>query len=410
MSDTENNDPSSDGTILVLPKPLSNISYLDWYSRPIAGLSVLLRNLLELNEAGLQNLFIYIPLSAIDEGHLLLEQANDRRLTALPSLLTGQDALKEFLGKTKNVKIFLGSFIHSNKELIKAFNSSTAEEHETAYTIAPLTEEEFLQWDHSSLDSETARIEDSTFPSAHLFTLKNSRPLEKESDFEWHNKQLIHSSGLSNDSFMDRVITRRISNWLSHFFVTTSLTPNAITLLSLVIGLGAALLFFQGSYWAILAGSVALQISAWVDCVDGEVARLKFMKSEIGAEFDILCDNIVHVSVFFCMGMGLYFETGEAFYKILGAFAVLGNLLSFALLSQSIIKGKNKADSHKTEESRIEKKSEEPPEIANRDFTYYLLGFSLFGYSSWFLALTAVGSNVFAGYLIYSKKKQQKVL
>ena len=63
----------------------------------------------------------------------------------------------------------------------------------------------------------------------------------------------------------------------------------------------------MGGYQLGIAGSVLLILSAWVDCVDGEVARLKFMISEWGAKLDIVSDNIVHCSVFFLIEMGLYF-------------------------------------------------------------------------------------------------------
>ena len=72
-----------------------------------------------------------------------------------------------------------------------------------------------------------------------------------------------------------------------------------------------------------------LIFSAWVDCVEGEVARLKFMASEWGAKLDIVSDNIVHCSVFFAIGMGLYFLIGASIFKYLGVLAVLGSLMSF---------------------------------------------------------------------------------
>ena len=77
-----------------------------------------------------------------------------------------------------------------------------------------------------------------------------------------------------------------------------------------------------------------LVLSAWVDCADGKVARLKFMASEWAAKLDIVSDNIVHCSVFFAIGMGLYFLTGDSIFKSLGVLAVLGSLMSFILLNK----------------------------------------------------------------------------
>jgi 1L-myo-inositol 1-phosphate cytidylyltransferase / CDP-L-myo-inositol myo-inositolphosphotransferase len=83
-----------------------------------------------------------------------------------------------------------------------------------------------------------------------------------------------------------------------------------------------------------IAGSVLLILSAWVDCADGEVARLKFLASEWGAKLDIVSDNIVHCSVFFSIGMGLYFLTSNSAFKYLGMLAVLGSLTSLILLKK----------------------------------------------------------------------------
>ena len=76
------------------------------------------------------------------------------------------------------------------------------------------------------------------------------------------------------------------------------------------------------------AGSILLILSAWIDCADGEVARLKFMASEWGAKLDIVSDNIVHCSVFFAIGMGLYFLRGDSIFKYLGLLSVLGSITS----------------------------------------------------------------------------------
>lgn len=398
-----------DAAILFLPRPPLDCNYSKWYSKPVAGLSFLKRNLLELNEAGLGNCIVFSPEASQEEIHSLSEILNNLQLSNPQELKTNRESLNDFLSGNKNAVFINGSYVHSHRDLKIELSKDATGNDDSAYSAAPLTAKDLQQWNRSFAEFvQTGENEDGyNFPFAKLLFLKSSPPIEKESDFEWHSNRLIRSSGLGNDSFLDRTVTRRISNALTRFIVRTPLTPNAITAISLAIGLASAICFLQGGFWPILAGAIILQISAWVDCVDGEIARLKFMKSEIGAEFDILCDNIVHISVFFCLGMGLYFETGNAVYKTFGAFAVMGNLLSFALLGKDIIKGKAKADSVESHAKATQKKQEEPPEIANRDFTYYLIGFSMFGLSSWFLAMTAIGSNVFAGYLIYKRRKRQ---
>jgi 1L-myo-inositol 1-phosphate cytidylyltransferase / CDP-L-myo-inositol myo-inositolphosphotransferase len=94
-----------------------------------------------------------------------------------------------------------------------------------------------------------------------------------------------------------------------------------------------------------------LLVSAWVDFSDGEVARLKFMTYEWGSKLDIIFDNIVHCSVFFAIGMGLYFSTGESIFKYLVMLAVLGSLTAFILLSKSILGKKAEATKKLSSES-----------------------------------------------------------
>ncbi|GIS85215.1 MAG: hypothetical protein CM1200mP16_15150 [Nitrospina sp.] len=40
--------------------------------------------------------------------------------------------------------------------------------------------------------------------------------------------------------------------------------------------------------------AILLVISTWIDGVDGEIARVKFMETDIGKKLDIYCDNIIH--------------------------------------------------------------------------------------------------------------------
>ena len=151
-----------------------------------------------------------------------------------------------------------------------------------------------------------------------------------------------------------------------------------------------------------IAGSVLLLVSAWVDCVDGEVARLKFMTSEWGAKLDIVSDNIVHCSVFFAIGMGLYFSTGESVFKYLGMLAVLGNIAAFVLLSKAIL-GKKAEATKKISFDTCSKKISD--QLANRDFIYLLFALALFGRLDVFILLTAAGSNFFVIYLVYQEFK-----
>ena len=117
---------------------------------------------------------------------------------------------------------------------------------------------------------------------------------------------------------------------------------------------------------------------------------------------DILCDNLVHFSVFFAIGMGSYQSTGNNIFIFFGALAVFGSLVSFLILSSSIIDKKEKGSANAAD---LKKKNTLTDNIANRDFIYFLFFMSLIGRVDIFICITAFGSNIFAAYLAYSKIK-----
>lgn len=162
--------------------------------------------------------------------------------------------------------------------------------------------------------------------------------ISKEADFQIKGDRIIENSGgLKNDSFITRKLSRPVSQQFTRLFLNTSFTPNQITLLSFILGLGSALCFYPGGYELGLTGAVLLLFSIWLDGADGEIARIKFMESAIGGKLDIYCDNVVHIVVFLSIGMGLFHAQGSVIFAYLGGFAAIGvSLLAVYLLFEKI--------------------------------------------------------------------------
>ncbi|MCS5544877.1 MAG: hypothetical protein NZ731_02965, partial [Gammaproteobacteria bacterium] len=95
-------------------------------------------------------------------------------------------------------------------------------------------------------------------------------------------------------------------------------------------------------------------------------------------------------------------STGNNIFIFFGALAVFGSLVSFLILSSSIIDKKEKGSANTVDPK---KKNTLTDNIANRDFIYFLFFMSLIGRVDIFICITAFGSNVFAAYLAYSKIK-----
>ena len=85
----------------------------------------------------------------------------------------------------------------------------------------------------------------------------------------------------------------------------TPVTPNQVTTLRLVTGLGAAAAFALGSdpFWNLGAGIFVL--SVLLDRGDGELARLSGKASNTGHVYDLFADAICNAVILFGLGVGL---------------------------------------------------------------------------------------------------------
>jgi phosphatidylglycerophosphate synthase len=173
-----------------------------------------------------------------------------------------------------------------------------------------------------------------------------------------------------------------------------------VTLISIAIGLIAAAAFAAGSYGAGLLGALLFQLSAIVDCSDGEVARLTFSESKSGEQLDIVGDNVVHMAIFAAIAWGLVRQIGSEgasggaawIPAALGAAAVAANAVSLWLVARAkaIRERIGWRDSEQAAKVEFVLKN-----MASRDFSVILLLFALIGRLDWFLWLVAIGSNVF---------------
>jgi phosphatidylglycerophosphate synthase len=101
-----------------------------------------------------------------------------------------------------------------------------------------------------------------------------------------------------DDGFTSTFVVRKLAKPLTRLALRLGLSPNAITLVSFVIGLGAAAMFAVGGWWWTLAAALALQLSLIVDCVDGEVARSTRNFTALGAWLDASTDRVKEMLVY----------------------------------------------------------------------------------------------------------------
>ena len=196
---------------------------------------------------------------------------------------------------------------------------------------------------------------------------------------EWLLRSLIKDT----EGFMSRHVERRVSLALTRRLVTTRITPNAMTLLSLAMGLCGAPFFLSMDPLLQVAGGLLFLTHSILDGCDGELARLKFLESRTGARLDFWGDNLVHVAVFTCMAIGWSRAADAAWPLFLGALAVTGTAASAFLVSRQSSRPPTASAARLAEA------------VANRDFIYLVVLLACFGKAHWFLILVALGTPIF---------------
>ncbi len=96
-----------------------------------------------------------------------------------------------------------------------------------------------------------------------------------------------------------------VGRWLIRPLVHTPVTPNHLTTLRLLTGIAAAASFAMGDYFWTVWGGILFAISALLDRADGELAKLSGKSSVWGHWYDLYCDSVVNVVLFFGIGIGL---------------------------------------------------------------------------------------------------------
>ena len=143
-------------------------------------------------------------------------------------------------------------------------------------------------------------------------------------DIKFAEKKLLNTLPKTTDYFISRNFNRKISTKITKFLSKTSLTPNMISFSILVLAILTAIMLMKGIYPWILIGGILIQLISILDGCDGEVARLKHIKSKWGAWFDGAIDKYVDTFIIAGLAYGYWNITGNNFIWPIAIFVLLG--------------------------------------------------------------------------------------
>jgi phosphatidylglycerophosphate synthase len=203
--------------------------------------------------------------------------------------------------------------------------------------------------------------------------------------------------------YVDRRVSLRISRWLVRH---PQLRPNHITIIGTAVGLLAAVVLGQGTYWNGVAGTLLFLCATIIDGCDGEVARLTFRESSFGQRFDVITDNIVHVAIFVGLAAGLHYQSPDGHYLLLMGILLGGFTCTSAVTYFFLVRRPGFATSGGTPVSwrgKVRRRLLQGFEaLMNRDFAYLLVVLAVVDRLCWFMWSTAFGTYAFGILLVWT--------
>jgi len=121
-------------------------------------------------------------------------------------------------------------------------------------------------------------------------------------------RALMLSLYKDQDGVISRHLNRKISTFISRRLARTSVRPNHVTAVVFLVGVCSGPLAYLGTYLGFAAGAFCYWFSAVLDGCDGELARLKYLGSPLGAWLDTVVDDLVCFS--YVVGMYLALARG----------------------------------------------------------------------------------------------------
>lgn len=136
---------------------------------------------------------------------------------------------------------------------------------------------------------------------------------DKKKKFKEYNRQIFkeYKKSLKHMVF-DETLTLYILRPIAFIFVKmlypTNITPNQVSLMSIIVGMLSGYFFSRGDVTSYFIAGILYFFCLVLDCVDGMIARLKKNGTPVGRIVDGFADYIVGISVY--IGLGIGFSKG----------------------------------------------------------------------------------------------------
>jgi len=124
------------------------------------------------------------------------------------------------------------------------------------------------------------------------FYIRSIKPIETEEPF-------------------DLIFNRPLGLLLVLILRPLPISPNLITVFSMITGITSGYFFARGDHISAQVGAVLLMLANILDCTDGQLARIRGASSMLGKTLDGLCDVVTYLSIAFGVAYSMVQKTAS---------------------------------------------------------------------------------------------------
>lgn len=146
-------------------------------------------------------------------------------------------------------------------------------------------------------------------------------------DIKFAEKKFLKNLSKPADGILSKKFNRKVSTFITRFLIKTPITPNMISVFIPVLAILTFFLLSKGTYPWLIFGGLMIQFLSIIDGCDGEIARLKFMKSPLGAWLDPILDRYVDMILIAGMAYGYWNTTSNNFILFMAIMVIFADVL-----------------------------------------------------------------------------------
>jgi len=186
---------------------------------------------------------------------------------------------------------------------------------------------------------------------------------------------------IETENFVDRIFYRPIGFRIAKTLTNTFVTPNAVTIVSIFVGAAVGYFFYVDDIIYNICGILLLVLANILDCVDGQLARMTGIKSEIGRILDGVAGDIWFASIYCGFAMRTYNIYGDSWIFLLMVLSgishlVQANITDYYKTLHLFFISKEKGAEFQTLE-QIKRRYDEMKPGVNKTFYWLYTGYSL---------------------------------